>query len=69
MNNRKVIYLDDAIDAVSKACHEFRGIFGECEDAILALPSAQPEIINPCEDCQEFDCTGCEHERKVRWWD
>ena len=43
MENRKMIYLDDAIGAVSKACHEFRGIFGECKDGLLALPSAQPE--------------------------
>ena len=43
MNDRKMIYLDDAIDAVSKACHEFRGIFGECKDGLLALPSAHLE--------------------------
>lgn len=47
MKNRKMIYLDDAIDAVSKAYHELRGIFGECEDGLLALPSA----VVMCKDC------------------
>lgn len=32
-----------AIEAVSKGCQEWRGIFGMCEENILALPSAQPE--------------------------
>lgn len=32
-----------AIDAVSEACFELRGIFKECEERLLALPSAQPE--------------------------
>lgn len=32
-----------AIEAVSKGCQEWRGIFGRCEDNLLALPSAQPE--------------------------
>lgn len=32
-----------AIEAVSKGCQEWRGIFGRCEENILALPSAQPE--------------------------
>lgn len=43
MDNRKMIYLDDAIDVVSKACVEFRGIFGRCEEGLLALPPAQQE--------------------------
>ena len=30
-----------AIEAVSEACFELRGVFGRCEDAINALPSAQ----------------------------
>lgn len=33
-----------AIDAVNDACFELRGVFGRCEDALKALPSAQPEI-------------------------
>lgn len=45
MKNRKTIYLDDAIDAVSKACQEFRGIFGECKDGLLALQSVQTEPL------------------------
>jgi len=32
-----------AIDAVSDACFELRGVFGRCEDAIKALPSVQSE--------------------------
>lgn len=32
-----------AIDAVSEACAELRGVFGRCEDALNALPSAQPK--------------------------
>ena len=32
-----------AIEAVSHGCQEWRGIFGRCEENILALPSAQPE--------------------------
>ena len=40
-----------AIDAVSKGCQEWRGIFGRCEENILALPSAQLEIVQ-CEDCK-----------------
>lgn len=40
-----------AIEAVSKGCQEWRGIFGRCEENILALPSAQPEIIR-CRECK-----------------
>ena len=32
-----------AIEAVSHGCQEWRGIFGRCEENILALPPAQPE--------------------------
>ena len=32
-----------AIDAVSRGCQEFRGIFAECEKNLNELPSAQPE--------------------------
>lgn len=42
-----------AIEAVSKGCQECRGIFGMCEENILALPSAQPEIIR-CRDCRHY---------------
>ena len=34
---------NDAINVVSEACFELRGIFKLCEDALKALPSAQPE--------------------------
>lgn len=30
-----------AIDAVSRGCHEFRGIFARCEKNLNELPSAQ----------------------------
>ena len=30
-----------AIDAVSRGCQEFRGIFAECEKNLSALPSAE----------------------------
>ena len=33
-----------AIDAVSEACFELRGVFGRCEDALKALPPAEPEL-------------------------
>lgn len=33
-----------AIDAVSEAGFELRGVFERCEDALKALPSAQPSI-------------------------
>ena len=32
-----------AIDAVSRGCQEFRGIFAECEKNLNELPPAQPE--------------------------
>ena len=44
----------DAIDAVSNGCQEFRGVFSRCEENILALPSARPEIIR-CKDCKYQD--------------
>ena len=34
---------EEAIEAVSKACEELRGVFGRCEDALKALPSVEPE--------------------------
>lgn len=48
-----------AIDAVSEACFELRGIFKECEERLLALPSAQPEIIR-CKDCKWLHDNGQE---------
>lgn len=42
-----------AIEAVSKGCQEWRGIFGRCEENILALPPVQPEIIR-CRDCKHY---------------
>ena len=53
----------NAIDAVSRGCQEFRGVFAECEKNLNELPPAQPEsaqwvqmLINPnlykCSNCQ-----------------
>lgn len=39
------IYRQAAIDAVSRGCQEFRGIFAKCEKNLNELPSAQPERI------------------------
>lgn len=33
-----------AIDAVSKACEECRGIFARCEEKLQVLPSVQPDL-------------------------
>lgn len=38
-----VIYRQAAIDSVSEACFELRGVFGRCEEALKALPAAEPE--------------------------
>ena len=43
--NDDLISRKAAIDAVSDACFELRGVFGDCEDALKALPSAQPERL------------------------
>ncbi len=40
-----------AIDLVSEGCQEWRGIFERCEEKLLTLPSAQPEVIR-CKDCK-----------------
>lgn len=69
MNDRKVIYLDDAIDALAKMMPKsytpdgshpadeeiFRAqeIFADCIKTIEILPSAQPEIIH-CKDCKHW---------------
>ena len=51
--SRDTIYRQDAIDAVSRGCQEFRGIFAECEKNLNELPSAQPELIR-CKDCKYY---------------
>ena len=67
-----------AIDAVSDACFELRGVFGQCEDALKALPSAQPEIANNLYlyKCYITDEDGLQHEvihtgdiRRVTGWE
>ena len=39
---KDLIDRQSAIEAVSKGCQEWRGIFGRCVENILALPPAQP---------------------------
>lgn len=56
-----------AIDAVSKGCEELRGVFGRCEDALKALPSAQQKALkytgeSICLYCQTINCDGCMYE-------
>lgn len=72
MDNRKVIYLDDAIDALErkkdkKAKGDIGGFYNKIIqndiDALMQLPPAQPERFNQCTVCQEFDCTGCKFRR------
>lgn len=36
-----------AIEVVSEACFELRGVFERCEDAINSLPSVQPKEAIP----------------------
>ena len=55
-NNSDLISRQAAIDAVSKACEEFRGTFARCEEKLLALPSEQPEIIR-CNSCKHWTQT------------
>ena len=48
---------DDVIDAVSRGCQEFRGIFARCEKNLNELPPAQPEriqnnAVHLCDSCQ-----------------
>lgn len=40
---RDTIYRESAIDAVSRGCLEFRGIFAECEKNLNELPPAQSD--------------------------
>lgn len=56
---RKIIYLDDAIDAARKcAVKEVTPAYmlidkAEVMTELMKLPSAQPEIIR-CKDCKQF---------------
>ena len=62
MDNRKMIYLDDAIDALErkkdkKAKGDIGGFYNKIIqndiDALMQLPSAQPEIIY-CKNCKYY---------------
>ena len=39
------------------------GVGNRALDKIRSLLSAQPEIKNPCSECQEFECYGCESKK------
>ena len=43
MSDKDTIYRQSAIDAVSRGCLEFRGIFAECEKNLNELPPAQSD--------------------------
>ena len=34
--------------------------------AIEALEQTEPQTERPCDNCQEFDCYGCEHKQTER---
>ena len=44
-----------AIDAVSEACFELRGVFGRCEDALKDLPSADVVEVVYCSECKYWN--------------
>lgn len=48
-----------AIEAVSKVCFELRGVFGQCEDALKALPFAQSQQICEYWDSESKLCALC----------
>ena len=57
-----------AIDICNSAIDLWHGQLGEgalvaVKEGIEGLPSVEPEPINPCTICQEFDCTGCKFRR------
>ena len=59
------IYRQAAIDALTEYGNG-RAVYISVEEAfrrIEQLPSAQPEIKNPCSECQEFECYGCESKK------
>ena len=68
MENEKMsdlISRQAAIDAVSEACFELRGVFGRCEEALKALPSADVVEVVRCKDCKwyktNYSWNGKEH--------
>ena len=58
---KDTIYRRAAIDAISRGCQEFRGIFAECEKNLNELPSAQSES---CEYYALCRCGRDENKRK-----
>lgn len=60
MDNRKVIYLDDALEAIRKLPNAGIHWFVSAEavfNALLKLPSAQPERKN-----ESVGCSGCRYD-------
>lgn len=60
MDNRKVIYLDDALEAIRKLPNAGIHWFVSAEavfNALLKLPSAQPERKN-----ESVGCNGCRYD-------
>ena len=62
----------DAIEAVSRGCKEFRGIFQDCEEAINELPSAQPRTgkwitDNPHSEIYRYACSECHAHHRARY--
>lgn len=53
-------YLDEEVHPI--VAPDNWKIYSELRDMISEL-SAQPEQINPCTICQEFDCYGCKFRR------
>lgn len=64
-----LIFRQAAIEAVSEACFELRGVFGRCECALNALPSAQQWIPVterlPEKNGMYLVCENCDHEDGV----
>ena len=66
--NNDTISRQAAIDAVSRGCQEFRGIFAKCEKNLNVLPSVQPEIVR-CHKCIHWDRdTVRQNSNDERWW-
>ena len=55
-------WVNKTLDDWGNAETEIR-CFNAIYPLIMALPSIQPEIKNPCSECQEFECYGCEFKK------
>lgn len=59
--NDDTISRQAAIDAVSRGCQEFRGIFAECEKNLNRLPSAERRGRWEHSWGDEWCCSACGH--------